>query len=516
MPSASGSLRVLVLEDVQADAALIERELRTVVPGAVLQQVASRGAFLNALREFNADLVLSDYVLPGFGGMEALAAVRAMSSDLPFIFVTGSLDEETAAACIKAGASDYLLKQHLARLGPAVRAALELKRTRDALRRSQQQLLHAQKLEAVGRLAGGVAHDFNNITTTILGYCELLAGEMAPEDPRRADLVEIRRAADRAAGLTRQLLAFSRKQVMVLQPVRLNDIVTDMDRMLRRLIGEDIELVTRLAEDAGWVQADPGQIEQVIVNLAVNSRDAMPDGGKLTIETQNVTFDASAHADLEPGPHVMLAVSDTGIGIDAETRSRMFEPFFTTKGPGKGTGLGLAMVYGIVRQSGGSIYVYSEPEQGATFKIYLREITPPQEGRPRASQPIRALDGSETILLAEDEEGVRALARKVLQSHGYVVLDAADGPGALARAAAHAERIDLLLTDVIMPGLSGRHLAERVLTARPGIRVVFMSGYTDDAIVRHGVLAAGVAYVQKPFTPEGLLRKVREVLDAQL
>jgi CheY-like chemotaxis protein len=194
----------------------------------------------------------------------------------------------------------------------------------------------------------------------------------------------------------------------------------------------------------------------------------------------------------------------------------MFEPFFTTKGPGKGTGLGLAMVYGIVRQSGGSIYVYSEPEQGATFKIYLREITPPQEGRPRASQPIRALDGSETILLAEDEEGVRALARKVLQSHGYVVLDAADGPGALARAAAHAERIDLLLTDVIMPGLSGRHLAERVLTARPGIRVVFMSGYTDDAIVRHGVLAAGVAYVQKPFTPEGLLRKVREVLDAQL
>jgi hypothetical protein len=381
----------------------------------------------------------------------------------------------------------------------------------------EQQFRQAQKMEAVGRLAAGVAHDFNNLLTAILGYSELLLGGLGPGDPRRAGVEEIRRAAERAGSLTRQLLAFSRQQVLQPRTLDLNEVVSGLHSMLRRLIGEDIDLRTTAAPDLGRVLADPGQIEQVIMNLAVNARDAMPRGGKLTIETANVALDAiyaRTHEVVKPGPYVLLAVSDTGTGMDADVRSHLFEPFFTTKAKGHGTGLGLATVYGIVKQSGGYIWVYSEPGQGTAFKIYLPRAEGKAAGRSAAERPAEAPGGSETILLVEDEDVVRSLAREILEAYGYTVLEATRGEEALEASARHRGPIDLLLTDVIMPGGSGREAAERLAPGRPGMKVLYMSGYTNDAIVHHGVLAPGVAFLQKPFSPQALARKVREVLDA--
>src|SRR5881397_1969037 len=381
----------------------------------------------------------------------------------------------------------------------------------------EQQLRQAQKMEAVGRLAGGVAHDFNNILTAITGHAELLLEDLGLHDPRRADVDEIRRSAERAAGLTRQLLAFSRQQVLQPKVVDVNALVLDMDKLLRRLIGEDVELATVLDPALGRVKADPGQLEQVIVNLAVNARDAMPDGGKLTLETRNIDLDSSytlEHSLVKPGPYVQLTVSDSGIGMDEETQAHAFEPFFTTKPRGQGTGLGLAMVYGTVKQSGGFIWVYSEPGHGATFKIYLPRVDTPTEAATLPAPTVQPARGSETVLLAEDEPAVRAIAQQALERHGYTVLAAPSGAAALALAAQHAATIDLLLTDVVMPGMSGRDLADRLTAQRPGIRVLYISGYTDNAIVRHGMLEPGLAYLQKPFRPHALVRKVREVLDA--
>src|SRR5947199_809748 len=381
----------------------------------------------------------------------------------------------------------------------------------------EQQLRQAQKMEAVGRLAGGVAHDFNNILTAITGHAELLLEDLGLHDPRRADVDEIRRSAERAAGLTRQLLAFSRQQVLQPKVVDVNALVLDMDKLLRRLIGEDVELATVLDPALGRVKADPGQLEQVIVNLAVNARDAMPDGGKLTLETRNIDFDSSytlEHSLVKPGPYVQLTVSDSGIGMDEETQAHAFEPFFTTKPRGQGTGLGLAMVYGTVKQSGGFIWVYSEPGHGATFKIYLPRVDTPTEPATLPAPTVQPARGSETVLLAEDEPAVRAIAQQALERHGYTVLAAPSGAAALALAAQHAATIDLLLTDVVMPGMSGRDLADRLTAQRPGIRVLYISGYTDTAIVRHGMLEPGLAYLQKPCRPHALVRKVREVLDA--
>ncbi|MDP3911069.1 MAG: response regulator [Gemmatimonadales bacterium] len=385
-----------------------------------------------------------------------------------------------------------------------------------AYKKLEHQFRQAQKMEAVGRLAGGIAHDFNNVLTAISGYTELLIEEAAPQDPRRGDLEEIRTAAERAAGLTRQLLAFSRQQVLEPRVLDLNAVVAGMDKMLRRILGEDVELAAALAARLGRIKADPGQIEQVILNLAVNARDAMPGGGKLTIETADVELDdayAGEHVAVVPGPYVMLAVSDTGTGMDAETKAKIFEPFFTTKGPGKGTGLGLATVYGIVKQSGGNLWVYSEPGQGATFKVYLPRVDEPAERPAAAAAPARPIAGTETILVVEDNESVRRLVRTVLSGHGYTVLEAAEPAEALALVGRHGGEIALLVTDVVMPGMSGRELAQQVEAVRPDLLVLYMSGYTDDAIVNHGVLEAGVAFLQKPFTPAGLLRKVREVLD---
>jgi signal transduction histidine kinase len=390
---------------------------------------------------------------------------------------------------------------------------------RDVTERVQleQQLRQAQKMEAVGRLAGGIAHDFNNILTAITGYADLLLEDLGPTDPRREDAEEVRKAAQRAAGLTRQLLAFSRQQVLQPSVIDVNALVGDLQRMLGRLLGEDVELGTRLDPAVGRVKADPGQLEQVLMNLAVNARDAMPQGGKLTLETVNVDMDeryAADHYPARPGPYVMIAVSDTGTGMSEETQAHMFEPFFTTKEKGKGTGLGLATVYGIVKQSGGFIWVYSELGHGSTFKIYLPRVAEPSErsagAAPTGAQRSR---GTETVLLAEDEPPVRAVARQVLERHGYTVLEAPSAESALDIATRYSGTIHLLLTDVIMPGMNGRELATRLAGLRPEARVIFMSGYTDDAVTRHGVLEPGSTYLQKPFTPDAIARKVREVLD---
>ncbi len=761
-------VRVLMVEDVADDAALIERELRRAGITGAARRVDSERAYREALQTFAPDIILTDHSLPTFGAADALRIALLAAPDTPVIVVTGSLDEETAAEYIKAGAADYVVKHHLERVGPAVLRALDLRRAqaeqaraeearrqgeerfraliehgadvvalvapdgtllfashsierllgfapaelvgrpafervhpddlprinaalrdivaspgtpaglelrwrhkdgswrhidavavdrlaepavgaivvnfRDvserrtaeaALRESEeryrtlvegvrdiifalspegtiaslnpafetiagwrreewvgrpferlvhpedlplalellgrvvrgelrpasqfrvqtakgdyrvgefsatpqlhegrlvgilgigrdvtervqleQQLRQAQKMEAVGRLAGGIAHDFNNILTAITGYADLLLEDLAATDPRRQDADEIHKAADRAAGLTRQLLAFSRQQVLQPTVLEVNKLVSDLEKMLRRLLGEDVELSTRLAPTTGRVKADPGQLEQVVMNLAVNARDAMPSGGKLTLETANVDLDEAYAADHYParaGPFVMLAVSDTGIGMSEETQAHMFEPFFTTKEKGKGTGLGLATVYGIIKQSGGFIWVYSEVGHGTTFKLYLPRV---EELAERAAAPApartRPARGTETVLVVEDEAPVRNVARQVLERHGYSVLEAPSAEAALDIATRYSGTIHLLLTDVVMPGLNGRELASRLADLRPDARVIFMSGYTDDAVTRHGVLEPGSAYVQKPFTPDAIARKVREVLD---
>jgi two-component system cell cycle sensor histidine kinase/response regulator CckA len=402
------------------------------------------------------------------------------------------------------------------------RARLVLARDVTAQRQLEEQLRQSQKMEAVGQLAGGIAHDFNNLLTAILGSTQLLLHATPPHDPRREDLEEIRHAGTRAADLTRQLLAFSRRQVLAPKVLEPNAVVAHMDRMLRRLLGEDIELVTSLDAGAGAVSADPGQLEQVLLNLAVNARDAMPTGGRLTIATARVTLTEELAAPrpahrLPPGDYACLAVSDTGAGMDQGTQAHLFEPFFTTKAVGKGTGLGLATVYGIVKQSGGYIWVYSEPGHGTTVKVYLPRVAAAADATAivagPAAEPPQVRGGQETVLLVEDATPVRSLARKSLEARGYRVLDAADGAAALAVASAHGGAIDLLVTDVVMPGMSGRELAERLAPGRPRMKVLYTSGYTDDAMVRQGVLTAGVAFLQKPFVPDVLARKVREVLD---
>ena len=401
------------------------------------------------------------------------------------------------------------------------RARLVLARDVTAQRTLEEQLRQSQKMEAVGQLAGGIAHDFNNLLTAILGSTQLLLQATPPDDPRHEDAVEIKNAGVRAAELTRQLLAFSRRQVLAPKVLGLNAVVAHMQKMLRRLLGEDIELSVTLAPEAGSVNADPGQLEQVLLNLAVNARDAMPTGGRLNIETIRVT-PASELAErrhrLPPGDYACLAVTDTGNGMDEATQAHLFEPFFTTKEVGRGTGLGLATVYGIVKQSGGYIWVYSEVGHGTTVKVYLPrvpadEVAPSLSAPAPAAEPSEARGGPETVLLVEDAAPVRSLARRSLEARGYTVLDAADGATALDLAARHRGGIDVLVTDVVMPGMSGRELAERLAPERPRMKVLYTSGYTDDAMVRQGVLTAGVAFLQKPFVPETLARKVREVLD---
>lgn len=644
---------ILMVEDLAADAFLIERELRKSRIDFVSKRVDTKEAYLKALSEFQPDIVLSDYSLPQFSGLDALRLLKKNATPPPFILITGSLTEEVAVECMKEGAHDYILKTSLKRLPSAVLNALakkkaedeklraeaalhhseelyrliaentsdlicmldaegnfvyvspsykemlgygaddllgrslfslihpdergpvrekfsrsfegghpenlewrfqhkdgswkvfdavenwihtgqgerqhavvvsrdltERKRAEEALRNSEEQLRQAQKLEAVGQLAGGVAHDFNNILTVILGYSDILIKKTAEGDPNRSRVEEIKRAAERASSLTRQLLAFSRKQVLQPKPFDLNSLITDMSKMLGRLIGEDIDFAVVLTEDVAEVNADPGQIEQVLMNLVVNARDAMPNGGKITIESTIAEIDstyAMMHIGIQPGRYVTLAVSDNGVGMDTETKKHIFEPFFTTKEQGKGTGLGLSTVYGIIKQSGGNIWAYSEPGQGTTFKIYLPQVAcTGSVERHFDDAEARVAGGTETILLVEDEPQIREMASEFLSENGYQVLVASSGIEALTILNELSGPVHLILTDVIMPRMNGRELTECIASLRPETKVLYMSGYTNDAVVRHGVLDSGTSFIQKPFSPDALGRKVREVLDGQL
>ena len=398
------------------------------------------------------------------------------------------------------------------------RARLVLAKDVTERRRLEEQLRQSQKMEAIGQLAGGIAHDFNNLLTAILGFCSLLERQVGANAQMRGDVAEIRHAAGRAAELTRKLLAFGRRQMLAPRVLDLNALVSDLDRMLRRVIGDHIVLVTQLEPALAPVKADLGQLEQIILNLVVNARDAMPQGGRVTIQTANTDLgepNADTHAPVVPGRYVLLAVSDTGTGMHPEAKAHLFEPFFTTKEVGKGTGLGLATVYGIVKQSGGYIWVYSEPGSGTAVKIYLPSCDQPVQpaARPPVLQGLPT--GTETVLVVEDDEAIRSLARKVLTAQGYTVLEAADGLAALQIAQQHTGLLHLVLTDVVMPGMSGRELAQRLAPLLPQLKLLYMSGYTGDAVMHRGVLQDGLPFLAKPFSPEDLATTVRDVLDGR-
>jgi two-component system cell cycle sensor histidine kinase/response regulator CckA len=510
-------LRILHLEDDPNDAALVQSALEADGISCTGICVQNRADFLAALEHGGIDLVLSDFSLPSFNGFSAVATVRARWPDLPVILVSGSLGEELAVDSLKSGATDYVLKDRLFRLAPAVRRAMQEVEERAERRRLEGHFIEAQKMDVIGQLVSGVAHDFNNILAVIIGYSDLITTDLGPDSPLRKYIEEIRHASERAAGLTRQLLVFGRKQTVIPVVLDLNDVVKDLDKMLMRLIDANVEMTTVLGKKIGHVKADSGYIGQVLMNLVVNARDAMPNGGKLTIETNNVKLDenyARTHMGASPGDYVMLSVSDTGTGMTDEVKALLFEAFFTTKPLGKGTGLGLATCQTIVQQCGGHIDVQSEVGNGTTFKIYFPRVAQPIDiaARPARSGPLPR--GTETLLVVEDEPSVRHLARSVLDNLGYEVLSASNGQDALHVAREHrGSQIRLVVTDVIMPLMGGKVMAEWLQATYPDLIILFTSGYTDDAITHHGVLDAGVEFLPKPYTPATLARKVRQLLD---
>jgi len=628
-------IKILHLEDSALDARLVKATLAAAKLSCEIRLVGSERQYIEELRNADLDVILADFNVEDFDGSEALSLAMNLRPDLPFIFVSGSMGEEAAVDTLRSGATDYVLKQNLARLAPSVDRAIREARERQAQRRMQeavrlserkyrelfektkdailissvdgkiidanpaaaellgypleellrlesaailyakpetrqqvqqtlqrqgflhsceielkrrdgrmlrvlstvtaerkqngqvsayhtichditeqrrleQELQQAQKMEAIGRLAGGVAHDFNNLLTVILGHGNLAASALPRGSPLLLNLQEVERAAERAAGLTRQLLTFSRKQVIQPRLLNLNSIVSNTETMLRRLIGEHVEMVLSLDPELGQINADPIQMEQIILNTAINARDAMVDGGKLIIETCSVAVEVvPPGASAAPGPYALLSVSDTGCGMEPETLSHIFEPFFTTKGE-MGTGLGLATVFGIVKQSGGFITADSRAGFGTTFKMYFPRTSDKTEEQARPTSPI--LPATETVLLVEDDDPLRDLTRAELEHRGYNVLAAANGQEALAVVESYPQRIDLLLTDVIMPGMSGKDVAEEVAKLRPDIVTVYMSGYTDDVIGTHDLRGNEINFVEKPFTLEGLHEKLRESL----
>jgi len=513
-------VRLLLVEDSETDAKLVKRALSLAGWDVTAERVDTLDAMCGALARGGFDAVFCDWSMPLFSGARALDAFGKLGLDLPFIIVSGTVGEEVAVDAMRAGARDYVLKDRLTRLAPALARELDEAASRQARRKSEaalrkveEQLRQAQKLEAIGGLAAGIAHDFNNLLSVVLGNCELLLDALPAESASRGEVAEIQGAGARAAQLTQQLLAFARRQVLQPRHINLDAVVADVSKILRRLLGENIAVVVSTTAQLGSTFVDVGQIEQVILNLAVNARDAMPDGGTLNIETANVSFEADALPSRPAGNYVMLAVSDTGTGMDDATRARIFEPFFTTKDVGKGTGLGLSTVFGIVEQSGGAVWVYSELHKGTTFKLYFPRSDQQADPLPVHPPQLTDLRGNETVLLVEDDAGVRKIVRAILQRHGHTVIETSNGADALAAAREHPGVIDLLLTDVIMPGMSGRSLALELQTLRPALRVLYMSGYTDHSVVHHGVLEPGIAFLQKPITSDALMRKVRDALD---
>lgn len=520
------ALRALIADDSENDVLILLHVLRKAGYEPVYERVWTAPAMKAALQRQAWDIVISDYEMPNFGGFEALQLLKESGQDLPFILISAVVSEETAVAAMKAGAHDYIMKRNLARLAPAIERELREAQTRRArkaaeaaLRQSEEQLRQVQKIEAVGRLAAGVAHDFNNILTAIMGHSELLIRQLDADDPRRKNAEQIEKVAHLAAGLTRQLLIFSRKQVIEPRVLNLNAVILDIKKMLCRLIGEDIEFCTLLDPAAGHIKADPGQIEQVIMNLAVNARDAMPGGGKLTVTTANTTLDKNHlnnFPDMDAGGYVMLAIADTGTGMSEEVKAHLFEPFFTTKPSGKGTGLGLATCFGIVKQNTGHINVHSELGSGTTFKIYFPQVQSAIEPLRVRNLPTGVAGGNETVLLVEDEPVVRELAVATLREKGYTVVEAVNGEEGLRLARQHDGKIDLVLTDVVMPVMSGKEMADALRASHPDTKVLFTSGYTDDVLGHHGVLRPGILFLPKPYLTATLARKVREVLDEDL
>jgi two-component system cell cycle sensor histidine kinase/response regulator CckA len=506
----SRQLRVLLVEDSEDDALLVLRELGRAGYELDHERVETRDALVAALEQSDWDFVLSDFSLPGFDGVEALRLVRERLPDVPFILVSGAMGEDLAVAAMRAGAQDYILKDSLARLAPAVERELG----EAALRRERQELegklVRAQRMEALGTLAGGVAHDFNNILTVIRSYAAFLERSVREPESALEDIRGIQKATTRASDLVGQLLAFSRRQIVAPEPLDLSEVVAGLAKMLKRLIGDDVELGLDLEEQPWKVLADRGQVEQIVMNLVVNARDAMPEGGRVSIRTRCVVREDTA-GDERP-KQVMLEVTDAGVGMDAEVAACIFEPFFTTKEPGRGTGLGLATVYGIVQQAGGEISVDSQPGQGSTFTVYLPRADQtkgtfcPSTLRPAAG----GLGGDETILVAENDEALRGVIARALRGHGYQVLEAGDGEAALQVRDAHDDPVHLVVTDLLMPRMDGAELAKRL----PEIPALFITGYWDDRFLQDGRLPAGCEYLAKPFTPDTLVRRVRAMLDA--
>ncbi len=517
-------LRFIHLESNPADAALIATTLRDAGILCQLKQAQTREEFLAALRQEGFSLVLADTAVPGFDGATALSLARTLHPDVPFLFVSDTQGEEFAIDMMQHGATDYISKQRLGRLVPSIKRTLreleerlERRRAEDALRVSEKQFRQAQKMEAVGRLAGGLAHDFNNLLTVIMGHSQVLLGELPSGNPIRAKIEEMQKAGERAASLIRQLMAFSRKQPLEPKILPLNSVVGNVESMLRRLIGEDIQLVIRPDPFNGHVKADPGQLEQVLMNLVVNARDAMPNGGLLAIETSQTELARTPMHHLHPlplGQYVKLTVTDTGCGMNADVLAHLFEPFFTTKEEHKGTGLGLSTVFGIVTTCGGGIDVWSQVGHGTTFDLYFPRVNPQATTADATAPQGRLRQGSETILLVEDDSGVRNLVRHELVKTGYQVIEAKNGVEACLTATQQSYHVDLLLTDVVMPGMNGRELAQHLSVIKPNLRVLFMSGYLDDISVNSGMDPHRTTFLQKPFTPDLLLRTVRALLDS--
>lgn len=515
----SKPIQILIVEDNPNDVELLVRELRRSGFNFEWQRVDTEVEYLAKLNP-GIDLILSDYDMPEFSGLRALELLKQRPAlEAPFIIVSGTIGEEMAVVAMQQGAADYLLKDRMVRLGPAVRNAFQKVEEYRERKRLEARFIEAQKMEVVGHLAGGVAHDFNNVLAVIMGYSDLISQDLNRDHVLYKYNEEVRHAAKRAAGLTRQLLIFSRKQAVQAEVLDLNEVVVDMEKMLRRLIDENIEMTIVCDPHIGPIKSDPGYIWQMLMNLVVNARDAMPNGGKLTIATSKVTLDEAytqTHPGTTAGEYVMLSMADTGAGMTDEVKAHIFEAFFTTKPVGKGTGLGLVTCQTIIRQCGGHIDVSSELGQGTTFQVYF-----PQIGQPitvalnstRKLEPVRG--GAETLLVVEDEPSVRHLAQGILQAQGYKVLTAPNGQDALRVAQErHNPPISLVVTDVVMPRMSGKVMAEWLKDLYPDLKILFTSGYTEDAIAHYGVLDAGVEFLPKPYSPASLTRKVRELLDA--